>query len=112
MKDLTLSNAATKLDQFARRNSTGVIVGATVIASGLGLLIWALRPPKSQNRAAALLDGIHDRLHDAVEPVYRRASQAASNGTKAVREGAERLGDLRPERMMRGLSRKVRDLFP
>jgi ElaB/YqjD/DUF883 family membrane-anchored ribosome-binding protein len=101
-----------EMDECVRRNPASSVL----IALGVGLLIGAairsLQPQRPENRVAAMLSDIQDRLHQLSKPVYRGAARAAEGSSDLVREGVDRLSDMHLDRKLRGWSRRLRSFLP
>lgn len=100
-----------EIDQYVRRNPTATFLMVAGIGLGIALLIRAIRPePTARDRAERLLEELEDRLRDAISPVIRQASSAASNGADAVQRGVHG-GELKIERFIRDARKQVRRFF-
>jgi len=100
------------MDDTVRQNP----VAAVLIALGVGLLIGAairaLQPQRPENRVAAMLGDIQDRLHQLSKPMYKQASRVAENSSDLLRGGVDRLSDMHVERKLRRWSKRLRNFLP
>lgn len=103
-----VAECCSEMDQYVRRHpgqSLALALGTGIIAA---LLIRALRPePKPQQRLAALVADLEERLRDIGEPTMRKAGAYAAEGAHAVGDGVHR-GEVRFERFLKQAGRRLR----
>lgn len=91
---------AAQIDDCVRKHPGGTLL----VAAGLGivavLVARAMTPSPPRNRAVRLLEDIQHRLADLVE-----------NGSHAISQGADSLGELHLDRKFDKLSRSFKKLF-
>ncbi len=105
------STCCSGLDDAVRENPTRSIVCAVGAGLLLGLLVRGFhhRPPEA--RAARLLDELRERIENLAEPASRRARSLAKKGASLVEDGSDEIDDLHLDSKVKGLTRKLRDLF-
>jgi ElaB/YqjD/DUF883 family membrane-anchored ribosome-binding protein len=98
---------AAQVDDCVRENPTRSLLIAAGIGLAIGVAVRAMQPRSTSSRASRLLEDLQDRLHELSD----RASSLANNGSGLVADGVDRVRDLRLDRKLNSLSRRVRSLF-
>jgi ElaB/YqjD/DUF883 family membrane-anchored ribosome-binding protein len=101
-----------EIDECVRRNPASSVLIALGVGLLIGAAIRALQPQRPENRVAAMLGDIQDRLRQLSKPMYRQAARAAESSGDLVREGVDRLNDLHIDRRLKGWSRRLRSFLP
>ena len=106
-----LAEQVSTLSRLARENPTRTLLVAIGLGLAVGVLVRALQPRPSENGATRLLADIQERLHDIAGPVRRHADHVVESGASTVRNGVAQLHDLRLDRGLRQLGRRLKSLF-
>lgn len=106
-----VSECASQFDRMARENPARAALIALGLGVAAGLLVRALRPRPSANRAARLLGDIQDRLHDIAAPLHRQTEDLVECGVSTARSGVAHLHDLHLDRGIRTFVRRFKNLF-
>ncbi len=103
-----MAECCSEVEQYVRRNPGPSLLLAVGVGLAAAVLIRALRPePKPQQRLAALVADLEERLRDIGEPALRKAGAYAANGAHAVGDGVHR-GEAHLERFLRQAGRRLR----
>lgn len=102
---------ASRLDRFARENPARTLLIAVGLGLAVGVLVRSLQARPSESSATRLLADIQARLHDIAAPVRRQADHVVESGASTVRSGVAHLHDLRLDRGLRKLGRRLQNLF-
>jgi ElaB/YqjD/DUF883 family membrane-anchored ribosome-binding protein len=114
MNDPIHSNSefTSEAESAVRMNPGSSLLVALGIGLIAGALIHFLRPaPTPQQRLARLVEDIEDRLRDVAKPALNKASDMAMDGAEAL-SGRLHRGEAQVEKLLRGATRRLRQLVP
>jgi len=100
------NNVGPQLEKFVRDNPATALLAAVGIGCAVGILSRTMLhspPPPPRTRAQQILEDIHSRLSELVEPTYKQASHLAEDGATAVRKGIDTINESHVARRLRNL---------